>query len=358
MILTSAFKLALCQMVAAGMVARGRAECPAGFDPKMSSAAIIGAVATVAATAYSISAQEKAKKQQQAAQQSAMGQLSGSPLGHVPEPALYEPVDVDQSQLDAIKGNQNALPFIRQLTSQSNNFVTKDALTRATKLIPNYSASMATLGDSTLDLLNGKLPYDDVLGIVGNRAATSGGLNIPGLAGNSTLADLGISRLDALGKGAGLLGQMVNMADQVSPRSSYMNPSSMMMSPSDRVRTDMEQHQLEQQSQQSANNLAAQADPNNVARLQLGLNQALSPQPQGPNYGSYAGQIGQAISGVYGAGQNQGWWGTPQPNAQGGYASAGAVQQALPNSYTSVNVPGRGWQPVSEAEWYGQWGGV
>lgn len=358
MILTPALKMALCKMIAAGIVAQHRAECPPGFDPKMSSAAIIGGVLAVGAAAYSVEQQKSMQKKQLAAQADAANQLNGNPLGHVPEPALYEPVDFDQSQLDAIEGNRNALPFIRQLLSQSNNFVTKDALNRANKLIPNYNASMATLGDSTLDLLSGKLPYDDVLDIVGDRAGVGGGLNIPGVSHGATLKDLGLGRVDALGKGAGLLGQMVSLAEQVSPRSTYGKPSDFFMSPLERIRLEMEQHQLNQQSQQNANNLEAGADPNAVARLQLGLGQSMMPQPAGPDYASAANQIIGAVGGIYGAGTNQGWWGTAKPNAQGGYMTEAASNRANPNAYTSLNVPGRGWQPYTEAEWYGDWSGV
>lgn len=359
--LSPALKMALCRMAARRIVNAHRAECPPGFDPQMSSAAIIAGVAAVASTAYTVYSTEQAKSDAEAQRQQAMGQLEGNPLGEVPEPALYEPVDFNASQLAAITGNRDALPFIRELLSQSNNFVTKDALRRADKLIPNYSKSMATLGDSTLDLLGGRLPFDDILDIVSDRAEVGGGLNIPGVSSGATLKDLGISRLDALGKGAGLLGQMVSLAETISPRSTYGKPSDFFMSPTDRIRLEMEQNILKQQSQQNANNLAAAADPNQVAQVQLGLGQALTPPPMGPDYGSAAGQLVTSLGGAWNAGRQAGYWGTPTPNQFGGYGSERAALRADPASFGAagldvtgaVQVPGQGWMPAVRPEFYG-----
>lgn len=353
MTLTPALKMAICRMLAGALVSSRRSECPPDFDPKMTAVAIIGGVAALGTAAYTISSQEKAKKKAEAANRQAMGMLDDNPYGSVPEAALYEPVDFDESQMDAIRGNKDALPFIRELLGQSNNFVTADALRRADKLIPNYSQSMRTMGDSTLDLLSGRLPYDDLLDIVSDRAAVGGGLNIPGLSNGQTLKDLGMSRLDAMGKGAGLMGQMVSMAETISPRSSYGKPTDFFVSPTQRIGMQMEQNQLVQQSQQSANNLAAGADPNEVARLQLGMGQVLNP-PQGADYASAANQIISAAGGIYSGGKNAGYWGTPTPNAQGGYQTSMAASRSVPGgAYETVQVPGRGWQPMSEAEWYG-----
>lgn len=286
--------------------------------------AIAAALIGVAGTAYSVSASQKAAKKQQAAQEAA---LEGNPFGSVPEGFPYEAVDFNREQLNAIMANRNALPDIQRLTSSTNNFITADALRRAQKLIPNYSASLAQLGANTGDLLSGRLPFDDVMDIMSDRSELSGGLGIPGTAGPATLKDLGISRLDAMGKGAGLLGEMVNIAETISPRSSYMRPQDSFINPLDRIRATMEQNVLKQQSGQNILNLGATADPNDIARAQIGIGNA--GRGGGADIGAYATAAQQLIAGVSKWGTNQGYWGTPTPNSYGAYGTEGAASRAV-----------------------------
>lgn len=241
-----------------------------------------------------------------------------------PKAAPYEPIDFGEHQIDTIMGNYDALPYIEGLTKKTNNLITDESMRRAKRLIPGYKSSMKTLGNATGSLLNGQIPYEDALGIVSDRAELANGLGIPGTSTNATLKDLGISRLGALNQGAGLLGNMVSMAEQISPRGGYANPQSMMLQPSQTLPLAMQQAQLEQQSGQNVNNLGALAASD------------LTP---GPNP---VASIGAGLSGIGGA---IGTYGATQPGAGGGYGTRSAAATAAPYASGISYAPGIGYTP-------------
>lgn len=255
-------------------------------------AAAAGVAISAGSAAYGMSQQKKAAKAAQAGQ---MGAIGAGDLGDVPEAALYQPLNFTQEQNWAIGSNLDNMDRTKQLIGQVNPFVTADALQRVKKLVPGYMSSLSQMGANANALLNGRLPFDDVSDIVSDRAEMGGGLNVPGTAGGATLKDLGLSRVDAMGKGAGLLGQMVQMAETVSPRGSYMNPRDMMISPLERIRLEMEQAQLEQQSNQNYNNLEAAGNPTEAAQAQIRLGMA-SAGNSAPDIAGYASAAQQLIS--------------------------------------------------------------
>ena len=225
-------------------------------------------------------------------------------FGKVPEHALYSPVNIDKSLMASVAGNQAALPDIQNLIFDTNTGITSEALRRAKKLIPGYKQAMKTYGAAGVDLLGGRLPFEDVLGIVGDRTALSNTLGTPGTAGPATLKDLGIKRLDAIQAGGGILKDMVNIAGAISPTGNYALPQNFMLSPTERLRADIEQRQLQQQNQQSGFNLAGSADPGAAAALQLALSQA------GQLQGAGTSLIGAGLGrGFGGAGGTKGWSG-------------------------------------------------
>jgi hypothetical protein len=141
------------------------------------------------------------------------------------------------------------------------------------------------MGLNAGNLMNGQLPYDDVLNAVSNRAALTNSLGIGGTAQPATLKDLGIGQLDAMKTGGSMMQQMVGMAETISPIGRYMTPQMMMLTPLDRIKMSMEQNQLIQQSDQNKNNLEALGASN------------LAPSGGGGSGGGGAG-IGSALSGV------------------------------------------------------------
>lgn len=240
-------------------------------------AAIIAAIASAAATGYGAYSTSQAQKKA-AAGANASIKIPGADkfqgaYGDVPRAAMFDSVDIDAETIKGLLANRENLPLIKQLLQQSNNVVTKDALARATKLIPGYRDSMNAYGTSTNSLLKGQLPFDDVLDIVSNRSGLNASLGTPGTGGNATLRDLGIGRLDAIKTGGGMLADMVSIAEKVSPRASYSVPRDFLISPMDRVQYQLVQNQLIQNSEQNRLNAEAAGDPSERARLeaQLGI---------------------------------------------------------------------------------------
>jgi hypothetical protein len=253
------------------------------------SVAIIGVAGTVAgagATLYATNQQSKAAKK-------AAGAVN---VGGKPKAANYDSVDIDKEQLDAILANLNSLYANKNLVDSSGAVLSQADLARASRLIPNYRQMMQQQATNAGSLLEGKLPYDDVLQIAADRGSLSGALGTPGTAGPATLRDLGLSRLDAIKTGSGLMKGMVDIAETISPVSRYLTPASSMISPTDRIRTAIEQNQLIQQSEQSANNLAAGVSPTDQARSMIDVNSAMHPASA-----SYADAAVSALGSLAGA---------------------------------------------------------
>ena len=305
-------------------------------------AAIAAGLLAAGSTAYAANENSKAAKAAGPDIKGAIGNLRRINLGDVPEAALYEPVDFNRAQIDAIMANRNALPDIQQLMAGANGAISNDAIRRAVKLIPGYLSSMRTMGSNTNDLLSGRLPFEDVMDIVGDRGAMTGALGIPGTGGAATLKDLGLSRMDAMKTGSGMLGDMIGMAETISPRGSYVTPQSMMVSPMERIRNEMEQSGLVQQSNQNANNLSAQADPNELAIAQLLTGQSLLGNVggggRGIDVGAVTGAAGELIGGVNSWGKRNGYWGAPAQTDGGGFYSERGMWKAAPYAYGSSNT--------------------
>lgn len=229
----------------------------------------IGAgVAVAGSSAYSSYSSGQAQKE--AANAAVPSQdLIARAAGTVPKAAMYRPVNLTQEQLAAINGNLSNLSASKSLSRQTNAAITSDALRRIAALVPGYRASMQRLGINANDLLNGRIPVDDVDQIIAKASGRASAIGTPGTSGPATARDLGLSSLSAQSAGAGMLKDMVSMADAVSPIARYNTPQTNFVSPADRIRAELEQHQLIQQSEQNRNNLEATGDP--AARLQLGL---------------------------------------------------------------------------------------
>lgn len=322
-------------------------------------AGIIAALASAGAGAYGASQQAGAAKDAQKAALEANKELTAQQkkdlgdlidrldLGSVPEAALYKPINFTNQQLAAISGNQRALPDIQQLIRSASQGTSEEDIRRAVKLIPGYRQLMKKEGSAASSLLGGQLPYDDVLGIVSDRAGLAGQLGIPGTAGAATLKDLGMSRLDAITKGGGLFKDMVNIAQTVSPIERYRTPTDFFLSPQQRIAGSLEQRQLQQQSQQNAFNLEAAPDPTTVGRQQLellkilGTGAPLQASPiASPNYAAYGAQALGSLAQYFGSGSRTGgalntaYAGTPGLYGSSYVGSFGSTPVYRPGSYS------------------------
>lgn len=257
----------------------------------MSYVAIVGAVVSAGTAAYGAYSKNKAAK-------SAQGAISAKGAGTVPKAAEYEEVHVGKEQLHTIWDNYKALNNIIPLDARTNAYIDKDAMGRAEKFIPGYKSAMATYGRAGNDLLNARLPFSDVLDVVSNRNDLTNSVGIPGQGGtNATLKDLGLSQLDAVKAGGGILKDMVGIAETVNPINRRATPQQMFLNPSDRVNWAIQQNQFVQQSEQNKNNLAAAADPASAMKMQLQMAQA----GQGGSGAGYADAAGSLVNGLVGA---------------------------------------------------------
>jgi hypothetical protein len=146
------------------------------------------------------------------------------------------------------------------------------------------------------------------MGIVSNRNEMTNALGIPGTGTNATLKDLGLSQLDAVKAGGGILKDMVGIAETINPVGRRMSPQSMMISPQDRIRMTMEQNQLIQQSDQNKYNLGASGDPTAYAQLQLQLAQAGNDAAAIKGYANAANQAIGGVGGAFGGMGGSGGW--------------------------------------------------
>ena len=318
--------------------------------------AAIAALIAAGGTAYAANKSASAARAGAPNTKKAISDLrNGDLLGDVPDAAPYEQINLSEEQINSILANIGALPNMQHLVSSTNRGITKDALDRAKRMIPGYMNSMRTMGSNAEDLLSGRLPFEDVMDIAGDRNSMTGALGIPGTGGAATLKDLGLSRMDAMKSGTGMLGDMISMAETVSPRGGYMTPQSMMVSPMERIKMQTEQNTLDQQSRQNANNLAAQADPTDLAIAQLLTGQSLvgggGAGVRGGGDASWVPAATDAARGLVGGvskwGNQQGYWGSPPQTSGGGYYSDRAMWKAAPYAAGSSYTDGIGYVPTA-----------
>lgn len=307
------------------------------------SLAIVATVATVGSAAYGAysahqasSAAQKAQDTQVSAQDARQQSILdlAKQLDTKPKAAEYQPVDFTQAQRGAILGNRSNLDAIQGLLGDSNSMTALLDRQRANRLIPGFNQILKSEAGATGSLLNGQLPYDDVLGVVSDRNSLAGSLGTPGAAGNATLKDLGLSRLDAIKTGGGLFKDMVGIAQSVSPIERYGKPTDFFVSPEQRIQDTMNQNQLIQQSTQSKYNLDAAPTTGQQIQLAalLGSSGPLTPQPIAqPDYGKYALQAIMGLQQGYNSGALGGHYGATNVGTGATYG--------LPNATSPVYRP-------------------
>lgn len=285
----------------------------------MSWIAVAGTVVSVGVGAYNAS--QSAKAQEKAAASGAAGSRV--------VPPEFTPVNLDQSQVDSVRGNLGAMPYIKGLTDMGNKFITAEALQRANKLIPGYRSAMKTYAQNTGSLLHGELPFSDVLDITGDANSLGTSLGTPGTSGNATLKDLGLSRLSAMEQGGNMLGNMVNIASQISPTSNYLTPQNMFLSPSERAQFDVQQNEDQYSAALNQATAAASPDPSALLRMQAGQN---TNNAIASGVASGAGNIGSLLANHY--------------------AQTGAAGRATGVNYPAPGTPVSSWRANASGNSY------
>lgn len=183
-------------------------------------------------------------------------------FGDKPDAVLYDPINLDEQLFNAARGNTAANPFVSDLISGTNALNQREDLARVSNFLPEFTRSLSSYEGATRDLIEGRLPFEDVLGITSNQAELGASLGTAGTRTNATLKDLGIARLSAIEKGGGMFQNMLgSLASSVSPLSSQFLAQGSYLTPQNRVNTELQQAQLNQQSGQSAAFMAAAPDP-------------------------------------------------------------------------------------------------
>lgn len=179
-----------------------------------------------------------------------------------PEAALYHPVDITESQREAIQGNLDNFDLSAALADQSNQFIDEQALARLDRVFPGATENIGQIGENTTALLRGELPPDLLAEITRDTQSIGGQLGTPGTTSANTLRHLGLNRLDAINQGTSMFTSFVDLANRsISPVGNQVRPQDSFLAPSERLRADILQSELEQQGRLSAAVLAAQPDP-------------------------------------------------------------------------------------------------
>lgn len=177
-------------------------------------------------------------------------------FGSVPEAEPFEPIDFDEEQRKALAGSLSSLGDVEQLTDRINNIISEQNRDRVEQLIPGASGQIA---NNISALLAGRLPGIDVADIISDRAESNAAIGTPGTGRfSATLKDLGLRSLDAQARGQSMFESFLSTVDPIQRRSV---PQDFIPSVENRIGTELFQRELDQQSRQSAANLAATPDP-------------------------------------------------------------------------------------------------
>lgn len=289
----------------------------------------LGGQAQDSADAAAFARQQAIKKYQDSYEKTKGEAVNGTYLGQYglgdiygtkADAVEYNPVSFDSSLMSSVLGNSAASGATSDLTSRTNAINVNDANSRINTLLPGYGGDLSSYQGATKSLLDGQLPFSDVLDIVSNRGELNNALGTPGAGTNATLKDLGISRLQATQQGGSMFQSILGSLNQnVSPTGNLFTAQSNYLTPGARLSGDLEQAQLQQQSGQSAAFLAASADPaaagsfNNdlavnsaAAGMNAGAAAATNTNAGAPYYAqaanTLAGLIPSLVGGIAGSG--------------------------------------------------------
>lgn len=246
----------------------------------------------------------------------------GDIFGSIPEAVPYEmvsytPVDYGQVQMDTIHQQNTAFPDINALTNRINAALRQGAATRINGWSPGFTKNLARMGNTAGSLLQGRLPYEDVLGIVNDRQSLSNTLGTPGGSTNATLKDLGLSRMDAIDQGSTMMGRIASLSETIDPIARHSRPQDWMYTPSQSIpwkiqeqqfatQLEAEQAMYAHQTEQNAAVLAAMGDPS--AMNQFGAQYLMSMQ------GGSGAALGQGLSQLGGLAMQYGMWNQNRQN--------------------------------------------
>lgn len=197
--------------------------------------------------------------------------LVSEAFGTVPDAALYEEVDSRETIYAAINENLQNIPAAERHIAAVNRMNENNDIVRMTAFAPEF-LHLAHKSSSTIrDLMNGKLPIDEVTNILTDEAEQAA---LNGRIGNTarrTHRSMGLTRLQMQSMARRELERQVILVERVSPIQRQQSIQEMLGTPANRVGLALTQAQLIQQSLQNANNADAAGDPTKFGELQVRL---------------------------------------------------------------------------------------
>ena len=244
-----------------------------------------------------------------------------------PNSAIYQPVDITDSQRDAITGNIQNLEASNELADLTNIAVDEQALSHLERILPGSRGQLGQISSQTTDYLNGEIPQDVREQILRETAGVGGQLGTPGTSAATMNRNLGLTSLDLNARGQSLFASMAQLANStISPMQNQFQPQQSFLTPQERLGADIQQRENITQSNLNAAMLAAEEDPGAAGLYNQNLQAQLAAAGMlsGGNVGAGLAQqqigasIGQA-SGLFGsilAGNRQ-----QQGSGGGGYST-------------------------------------
>jgi hypothetical protein len=227
---------------------------------------------------------------------------------------------------DTIAGNQRNLPANLTLMRDTNKAITEDAQTRINTLYPQFQGQFNQQSMNTSNLLRGQIPFEDQQAMTARRSeATS--LGGGGNSQQQTLADLGISRLEAMQSGAANLTNNINLWNSIDPISRRVNPQSLFVDVGQAINSAVQENQFgatfAASERDAAINYAAMPDPQLAGQLNLmtGAAGAAAASPMQSVGGAALMAGANAGFGAYQANNAGASWN--QPQQQSPYVSTG-----------------------------------
>ena len=217
---------------------------------------------------------------------------SGSPA------VQYTPVDLQQTQQQAIGGNQATAPQLDQLLSQSNQFQQQQATSLMNQALPGYSGFASNLTNTASNLAAD--PYAVPQSVVSQLSQYAAENNISegtgaasGFSSSNLLRSLGVNALQYgqanMASATNALSVLSNTAPKISP----MSPASFMVTPAQQAQNQLYTNTQGQAINQGGANSATAAGNANTATLWDSISSGT---------GSMSGPLLQAIFGGGGTG--------------------------------------------------------
>ena len=265
--------------------------------------------------------------------------LVGQAMGTVPTAILYDEVDSRDTIYAAINENLQNVPAAERHIAAVNRLNERNDIVRMTAFSPEFQHLVHHSSSTIRDLLNGKLPIDEVINVLtddAEQAALNGRI---GNTGRRNHRSLGISRLSMQRAGRAALAGHVDIAQRVSPVQRQQSMQEMLGTPAQRIGMALTQAQLIQASLQNEANAAAAGDPTKLGELQIKMQEVTARLGQEaqrgnminqfvPNYSALlAPQINSISEGLLGSGD--------QTGANTGGSTVGAGQSNGKSNYST-----------------------